>query len=303
MSDVLGSKLLHAYGTNHLKLFVFQVNDGKFALNLAKVREIIQVSSHQLVSLMGSNAPAFSGLIHVRGESIPAVSLFEYLSEEPATPEQEPLAIITEYNEKKTAFLIQDADFNLNVSWDKILPPESISEYGSVQAGFLLHDDQIIHLLDFERIRDDVLGPSIVVPENDDTEDSPPLRVLFAEDSPHVRHVVAKFLRSRGFEVTETSDGEAAWSAFQANPFDFDVVLSDIEMPRKDGTRLVVDIRHNSDNSKLPIVLMSSMTIEQNIQQYLEIGASAFVPKNRLNALVAKLVELAGGEQSDTEAA
>lgn len=98
------------------------------------------------------------------------------------------------------------------------------------------------------------------------------LRILVAEDESSVRAVLCKFLRRRGHNVTEAVDGEEAWQLFQ--PGTFDLVITDVVMPRLDGNQLAGRIR--SVDAETPILLVSGYTEERLQERPIH---SDFLPK------------------------
>lgn len=72
-------------------------------------------------------------------------------------------------------------------------------------------------------------------------------KVLLVEDEEHLRNVYATYLGMKGFEVTEAANGEEAVAIFQQSKSDFDILLTDHNMPGLLGTEVILAIRHLSD--------------------------------------------------------
>ncbi len=60
---------------------------------------------------------------------------------------------------------------------------------------------------------------------------------------------------------------------------DFDLVVSDIEMPRMDGFDLVSKIRSDKKNTGLPIVLVTALESREDRERGIDVGASAYIVK------------------------
>lgn len=79
--------------------------------------------------------------------------------------------------------------------------------------------------------------------------------LLFADDDQSVRQAWATLLERQGWAVTTARDGEEAWAIFMRQTLRFDLVLSDLSMPKLDGASLAKRIR--ATESPPPIILMS----------------------------------------------
>jgi CheY-like chemotaxis protein len=82
--------------------------------------------------------------------------------------------------------------------------------------------------------------------------------ILVVEDEPWSLKFISHFLRKEGYEVTEASDGAEAIELI--DNCRFDLVLSDVRMPRVDGVTLALHVR--SRIPTLPIILMTAVPLE-----------------------------------------
>jgi len=84
------------------------------------------------------------------------------------------------------------------------------------------------------------------------------MRVLLADDNTELREMFRDFLHMLGYQVTTALDGHHALEIFQNEEQNFDLLISDIVMPRVGGIELVEMIR--SKDQKLPVILMSGFS-------------------------------------------
>jgi CheY-like chemotaxis protein len=82
--------------------------------------------------------------------------------------------------------------------------------------------------------------------------------ILVVDDEPRSVKFISDFLRNEGYEVTEASDGAEALELIDNSRFD--LVLSDVRMPRVDGVTLAMHVR--SRIPTLPIILMTGVPFE-----------------------------------------
>lgn len=102
-------------------------------------------------------------------------------------------------------------------------------------------------------------------------------RVLVVDDSITVREMERKLLENRGYEVDIAVDGVEGWNAVRAERYD--LLVSDIDMPRMGGVELIRRIRHDEDLKYLPVVVVSYKDSDEHRLQGLEAGANYYLTK------------------------
>jgi two-component system, chemotaxis family, sensor kinase CheA len=101
--------------------------------------------------------------------------------------------------------------------------------------------------------------------------------VLLVEDSLVIRTQMTRILTGAGYEVTATKDGLEGWETLQAGQFD--VVVSDVEMPRWGGLQLASEIRKHDRYQDLPIVLVTTLSQAADRDRGFQAGANAYLTK------------------------
>jgi two-component system chemotaxis sensor kinase CheA len=107
------------------------------------------------------------------------------------------------------------------------------------------------------------------------------LKVLVADDAITSRMLFRNILASHGFEVSIASDGEAALQLLKSEHFD--LVVTDIQMPRFDGLQLTREIRRDPILGSIPVILITSMGSREEIQRGVEAGADAYFVKSKFD--------------------
>jgi signal transduction histidine kinase/CheY-like chemotaxis protein len=123
------------------------------------------------------------------------------------------------------------------------------------------------------------------------------LRVLVVEDDPYSRDVLVTLLRDTGCEVDAAVDGEAGLAACRARPADapYDIVFTDIRMPRLDGLQLLHALHGDERTRALPLVAVSASSLEHEKRYYVGQGFQDFVGKPyQFGAIHQMLVQHAG---------
>ena len=121
-------------------------------------------------------------------------------------------------------------------------------------------------------------------------------RILIAEDESRLASFLEKGLRSSGFVTTVVSDGIAAESL--ARDSDFDLMILDLSLPRKDGLDVLRDLREAGE--QLPVIVLTARGDPGDRVEGLESGADDYLPKPfHFEELVARVrVQLRVGDHS-----
>jgi two-component system sensor histidine kinase and response regulator WspE len=131
----------------------------------------------------------------------------------------------------------------------------------------------------------------------DDMKERKTKRILVADDSITVREVEKKMLTSRGYEVDVAVDGMDAWNTIRAN--DYDLVVSDIDMPRMNGFELVSLIKNDPNLHNIPVIIVSYKDREEEKNKGLEVGADFYLTKGSFQdeALINAVLDLIGNAE------
>jgi two-component system sensor histidine kinase and response regulator WspE len=119
-------------------------------------------------------------------------------------------------------------------------------------------------------------------------------RVLVVDDSAIVREVERQMLQGAGYEVDVAVDGADGWNAVRAGPFD--LVVSDIDMPRMTGLELVRALRSDPRVQSIPVVIVSYKDRDEDRTRGLDAGANYYLTKSSFHdgRFLAAVEELIG---------
>ncbi len=102
--------------------------------------------------------------------------------------------------------------------------------------------------------------------------------ILLAEDSMTVREMERKLLENRGYAVDVAVDGMDAWNAARSGSYD--LLISDVDMPRMSGIELVRNIRNDSRLRELPVMMVSYKDGDEDRKAGFDAGASSYLAKS-----------------------
>lgn len=117
--------------------------------------------------------------------------------------------------------------------------------------------------------------------------------ILVAEDSITSRMLIKTILESAGYRVRTAVDGMEAFALLRSEPFD--LLVSDVEMPRLNGFDLTAQVRADNRLAALPVVLVTALATREDRERGIDVGANAYIAKgsfdrDNLIEAVARLV-------------
>ena len=136
-----------------------------------------------------------------------------------------------------------------------------------------------IHDLLKSAVKAAVSAGADAVSEGEVTEETK--SILIVEDSITSRMLLKNILESAGYNVKTAVDGIDAITALKTQ--DFDLVVSDVEMPRMDGFDLTAKIRSDKKLAELPVVLVTVLERKEDREKGIEVGANAYIVKSSFN--------------------
>ncbi len=292
-------------GTNEFEIVEFSIGGVYYGINVAKVREVIQRAP---VTAMPQAHPYVDGLFTLRGKAIPLVNLPRCLNVVSSTDAAKNI-IVTEINNYGIGFLVENVSRIHRISWKDMEPAPEVGDQSRV-VGIIKMSDRIVLLLDFETIIAEI-NPEInakLTTFEDATADTKSLRadvhVVVAEDSGMLRDLLVTTLHDSGYRfVRDFGNGQDAWEylrnlAAKDGPIEnhVGVVVSDVEMPKMDGHRLLKLVRDNERLKEVPFVLFSSLISEEMRLKGESLGASGQISKPEISQLISLLDNLIFGK-------
>lgn len=101
--------------------------------------------------------------------------------------------------------------------------------------------------------------------------------ILVVDDSLSTREIEKSILESYGYKVDLASDGMEGLE--KAQEFHYDLVITDVEMPRMDGFSLTENLRKRNDYKHTPVIIVTSLDKESDKRRGIQVGANAYIVK------------------------
>ncbi|MGL5973046.1 MAG: chemotaxis protein CheV [Oscillospiraceae bacterium] len=282
-------------GHNDIEIIEFLIDKHVFAINVAKVKEILV--DIDLIEIPNSNE-YIEGVFKLRDEIITIIDLPKYLNIDYKKEEVEKnIFVVTHFNKMCIAFRTHKVETIHRVSWEDIKKPDqTIYDKNKVVAtGMFTMGDKLITILDLEMIVAEIaIESTIQISEIDalgKREESDSL-ILIVEDSIVLQNLIKDSLDKAGYKNNIIfDDGQSAYDYIKS--FDdineISCVITDIEMPRMDGHRLTKLIKGDENLKKIPVLIFSSLISEDLYIRGRDLGADDHLAKPEIGKLVEKI--------------
>jgi two-component system chemotaxis response regulator CheV len=274
--------------------------DTLFAINLFKVLEITNPHHNVMPGMV--NHPACLGLAESRGQVLPIVDVSQAVF---GQSEESKIWLRCEFSRRQILIAISEVLHLEEALWTALEASSNLPWYAGSNylTGVLkLEDGKIASVLDMDRVIDDVLGGR----GNPDIEAPPSLagkQVVFADDSRLAREQVKILLQKLGAKTCECIDGEDAGNELARIKNEcaeagvpiasvMPLVVTDIEMPKKNGYMVAQQIRSDPAFSGVKVVMYSSLSATETQRHGKECGADEIVGKFSNAALAEAIIKL-----------
>ncbi|MBK1680010.1 chemotaxis protein [Rhodocyclus tenuis] len=276
-------------GSNKMEILLFSLGTREtFGINVFKVREVGRTPR---ITRTPNMPRGVEGLISLRGNVIPVLSLSSFLELEGVPPGLGNSMMVAEYSKRTLGFLVHEVDRIIRVDWEKVKAPETLlsANQGLITAVIELDGGRLVSILDVEQVLANAFGEAVII-------DIPPARIseevslFFVDDSVVARRKIAEVLDRLGVKHKHANNGAEAWVRLQAIAAhsqqvgtalrdEIRLILVDAEMPEMDGYVLTKNIKADSRFEGVPVVMHSSLSSEANRAMGKAVGVDAYVAK------------------------
>lgn len=187
--------------------------------------------------------------------------------------------LVLSHGEDRLGLLVDELEDELEV----VLKPHGnlLRTVQNVSGATILGTGQVCMILDPLGLLRTAHGMGAPAPMPREGEDAPAVvatrRILLAEDSITTRTQMKRILEAAGFEVVTAVDGLDGWNKLASA--NVDAVVSDVEMPNMTGLQFAERIRQEDAYKALPVILVTSLSSDDDRRRGMEVGASAYITK------------------------
>jgi len=257
---------------------LFKIGGQKYGMLTHMIEQALPVSGQKIE--LGAGGKKF---LSYGSEKVPVVDLRRMMLSKGEKLSENPFIIVAEHIEGFVGILVDEllGDGEIMV---RDLDPY-IKRYlpQGLMGNTIVEDGSVVLLLEPYGIKE--MGRTAPDQELEvavKDEDKLHFKVLLVDDSLIAREVEKNIFESLGFVVDTAIDGMDGLEKLQSSHYD--MLITDLEMPRLDGFGLVRQIRNQSEYKELPIVVISTRESAEDRMRALEVGADSYMVKQHLEA-------------------
>ena len=257
----------------------------------SKTKHVIALNYVQRLEVFNNSAVEYSvdqRVIRYRDEILPVLSVNELLGY-PKIDHEDSISII----------VIEKAGnlygLEVNAIVDTLSTREEVHEAAKKHIGIfgnLNTADELIVVVDPFELIDKAFPEKQIVVNKKTINIKEEGKILLVEDTIYFRKAIKSALEKRGYEVITAGDGKEALEILNSHEHDFEVVVSDIEMPRLNGFEMAKKIRENHKFTHLPLLAISSKADAHFRDMGLKAGFDIYLEKLKADVLLAGVAEL-----------
>jgi two-component system chemotaxis sensor kinase CheA len=254
---------------------VVRVNEHSFVLPSGNIRRVARVKKEEIRTIENRES------LILDGRAISLVRLGEVLHvktgnnrSEADTPFEQ--VVVLGSDELQVAFLVDEILHEQEV----LVKPlgRQLLRARNFSGATILGSGKVVPILNVSDLMKSAVKAS---PPHTGTPVEEPrkrISVLVAEDSITARTLLRTILESAGYEVKVAIDGVDAFTFLKAE--EFDLLVSDVDMPKMNGFDLTAKVRADKKLSELPVVLVTALESSDDKKRGIDVGANAYIVKS-----------------------
>jgi len=260
-----------------IQVLLVEVQDMTFALPMLPITESVKVKRDDVSTIEGRMA------MTLREHIVPLVGLNEVL-ELPQAPREKDKA-----NGALTVVIAASLDSRVGFIVDRIVGEGEVFIKGlgkhlgkvkNVSGAIIMPTGEVVIVLD---VVDLIAHSALRLPGVAGKRSAPELkrkekRILVVEDAFSTRELEKTILETHGYRVDTAVDGLDALERITGAHYD--LIVSDVEMPRMDGFELCRTLKKKEGYTNIPFVMVTALQKEEDKRRGIEVGASAYIVKS-----------------------
>jgi two-component system sensor histidine kinase and response regulator WspE len=260
-----------------MRTLLVEISGKPYAIPLARIEQITTVERSQIANV--ENRQYFT----MNQQNVGLITAYQLLELPQPQEESETVAAVVISDQSQSYGLVVDRFLEERDLVVKPLDPR-LGKVPDISATASLSDGSPILILDVSDLvhsMDALLNTGKLAKVGQKSEgftSRQRKQILVVDDSITVREMERKLLENYGYDVDIAVNGVEGWNAIRTKHYD--IVITDVDMPRMNGIELVRQIRSHPRVQSLPVIIVSYRDSEEDRLQGLEVGANYYLTKS-----------------------
>lgn len=256
-----------------IRALLIKVGDRIFAIPTTALEETIKINQRKIQKIKGKEA------FQLRGNFIPLVSLSNILGlKERGSVDGDISIVIINSGGRRIGFKVQDLIFEQQIVIKTL--GNHLKKVTNIAGTTILGEGEIVlilHIPDLIKSAREIEGLKAWYKKKKGSKQSE-VKILVVEDSLTTRELEKSIFEAAGYQVDLAINGQEALSLLDQK--NYDLVVTDIQMPLMDGFELTKTIKENDKLKQIPVVILTSLENDTEKQKGIEVGADAYIVKS-----------------------
>jgi two-component system chemotaxis sensor kinase CheA len=260
-----------------IQVLLVKVQNMLFALPMFSITESVKVDLDEISAIEGRMAIPF------RDHIVPLVKLNEVLGLPPLGDEEdkarkEMLVVMATSLDSQVGFIVDEIVGEGEVFIKSL--GKHLGKLKNVSGAIIMPNGEVVVVLD---IPDLIANSALSLPRATGKKRAPKSKrkekkILIVEDAFSTRELEKSILETHGYLVDTAVDGLDALDRMADNQYD--LIVSDVEMPRMNGFELCRTLKNNEGYKDIPFVMVTALQKEEDKRRGIEVGAAAYIVKS-----------------------
>ncbi|MDO8463677.1 MAG: hybrid sensor histidine kinase/response regulator [Gallionella sp.] len=270
-----------------MRVFLVTAGDALIGLMVNSIVEVLKIKRSEIIDVVDKKA------IRLREKLLPVVELRSILSLPDDAAGQDATVVMLSYGEEMLGVVV---DSLISEEGMEIKPlPRHMKNSGLVSGVSVAGKNDIVVVLNTSKVFAMAKDVKTSIAARVMESARKAVHILVVDDSVNTREIERSILESYGYHVDVATDGLDGYEKSQG--FQYDLIVTDVEMPRMDGFSLTEKLRKDAAYKHTPIVIVSSRDKEDDKRRGMQAGANAYIVKgsfdqSNLLSTIQTLVEM-----------
>jgi len=242
----------------------------QFYIKTSELIAALRIQKDEIVVVENTSTIAYAN------HHIGLISLLDVLNIKSKSSNSHIIVVLCKYGSMELGIIVDEVvgeEEILIKSFNKQIKRLKYYEGASITA-----DGTIIPILNVDTVfksaaKGNVLSTSPTIKEKESLKN-----ILVVDDSITSRVLIKDILENSGYKVKACVDGKEAWTELRQNHYD--LVVTDVEMPRVNGFELTKMIKSSEKHSQTPVVLVTGLSKKEDMEKGIDSGANAYIVKS-----------------------